>query len=149
MTNQSNDQPTITQLPEAPASITFKFAYRGYDPMLTLRDVNGVELLKKLDAAIDYIEDRGGSPLGSADDSLSFEAETLVANVADGKIYWKVKGSIYRKYGVTIWPEVLEEAGLDPTKLDPVRPVDLKGWVAYCQLNDERNPQKVVKLVRQ
>ncbi len=41
---------------EAPASLTLKFYYRGYDSMLTIRDGDGRSLLNKLKVAVDELE---------------------------------------------------------------------------------------------
>jgi hypothetical protein len=75
-----------------------------------------------------------------------FAAETLAATVNDGKTYWKVKGGPYAKWGVTVWPEVLEAAGL--TNLNPTQPVSLAGYVAHIAMKDNGKPAKVVKLER-
>jgi len=49
-------------LPEAPASINFKFRLRGYDAQLTLRDVSGSALLPKFQAALSALEEMGAEP---------------------------------------------------------------------------------------
>lgn len=53
---------TTTVLPEAPASWTVKYHFDGYDCMLTLRDVSGLELLKKAQAAINQLDAMGATP---------------------------------------------------------------------------------------
>jgi len=73
-------------------------------------------------------------------------AEEMAATVNDGKVYWKVKGGPYRKWGVVVWPEVLEAAGL--TDLDPAKPVDLAGYVAHVAMKDDGKPNKVTRLER-
>lgn len=51
------------QFTEAPASITFKISYRGFDDVLfTLRAGSGLELLAKIDPAIDKLESMGATP---------------------------------------------------------------------------------------
>ena len=47
---------------EAPASLTLKFYYRGYDSMLTIRAGDGRSLLNKLKAAVDELEQMGARP---------------------------------------------------------------------------------------
>ena len=47
---------------EAPASLTLKFYYRGYDSMLTIRDGDGRSLLNKLKAAVDELEQIDAKP---------------------------------------------------------------------------------------
>ena len=77
-----------------------------------------------------------------------FEAETLEGSMNKGKVYWKVKGGKFSKYGVTIWPEVLKEAGINTEELDPAQIYNMSGK-AYYTLTDDGKPQKVVRLVRQ
>lgn len=155
MTEQENDtsnQQPARELPEAPASINFRFSYKGYEPSLTLRDFNGLALLGKLDAAIKKLEEMGAVAPGRADTSMVFEATKMMASVQpdpstdEVKTYWKVKGDSYRKYGVTIWPEVLEEAGFVISEMEVTRAYDLAGWTAHCEVVDGQ-PKKVTKLV--
>lgn len=62
-TNEPKLAPTASPaFSEAPASVTLKFDYRGYDLMLTLRDVTGAGLLSKLDPVLDRLEKMGASP---------------------------------------------------------------------------------------
>jgi hypothetical protein len=75
-----------------------------------------------------------------------FSAETLVANMNDGKVYWKVKGGQYGKYGVTVWPETLAEIGIDVNTLDPKETYNLDGYTAFVMLKDGK-PSKVFRLV--
>jgi len=74
-----------------------------------------------------------------------FEAEQLVANMSSGKTYWKVKGGKYGKFGVAVWPEVLDAAGLASDKLDPSQVYDLAGYKAFT-VSSEGKPQKVTRL---
>ncbi len=53
------------QFTEAPASVTVRFTLRGYDTMLTLRDVSGRELLAKLGPALDALEGMGAQAGGA------------------------------------------------------------------------------------
>lgn len=57
--------PDLTALPEAPASVTVKLAYRGRDVMLTLRGLDGRSVLGRLDAALDWLEQHGATPATS------------------------------------------------------------------------------------
>lgn len=79
---------------------------------------------------------------------LSFQAESMVGSVQDGQQYWKVKGGKFSKYGVTVWPEVLEAAGFDIDALNIGQRYNLQGYVAYYQMNSENKPHKVTELVR-
>lgn len=77
---------------------------------------------------------------------LWFPAAELLATVDNGKTYWRVKGGEFRKYGVTIYPEVLEAAGFDFDQLDPLRPMNLDGWRAIYITKDNGKPKKVIEL---
>lgn len=85
---------------------------------------------------------------GGVQTTGSFAAETLSATVDDGKAYWKVKGGQFQKFGVTVYPEVLEAAGFDVDNLNPLKPVDLAGWTALYSVKESGKPQKVVRLER-
>lgn len=76
----------------------------------------------------------------------SFEAEELVASMHEGKTYWKVKGGHFKLYGVTIWPEVLESAGINPEELDIQKTYNLQRFNAIFITNDAGKPQKIVRL---
>ena len=85
---------------------------------------------------------------------LSFEAESLVGSTSEGKTYWKVRGGMFKKFGVTIWPEVLTKAGFDVEELNPATPYNLIGYTATYLLNAEKStpekevPDKVVSLIK-
>lgn len=85
---------------------------------------------------------------------LTFEAETLAASVNDGKTYWKVKGGQFSKYGVTVWPEVLQAAIQSGAlwdiegELDPLQTYPLSGIIAHYAVNDKGQPSKVTMLQR-
>ena len=155
-------------LPEAPASVNIKmYSSKGYDMMITLRDVNESALLDRLKVFFKQIDEEfhvqpnrptngNGSqntvpptttaPQPVAQD-LFFAAETMEATVTAGKQpLWKVKGGKYTEYGVTIWPEVLEAAGL--AEQDPLQVISLVGYTAYYELNENGNPKKVVNLAK-
>ena len=62
---------------------------------------------------------------------------------------WVVQGGSFTKYGITCWPETLEEAGLKD-KLDPLSDNLPEGqWLAYYVEDDKQRPDKVTRLVRQ
>lgn len=87
-------------------------------------------------------------PVGGSSLTSSFAAETLTATVDDGKAYWKVRGGAFQKFGVAIYPEVLEAAGFDVDSLNPLKPVDLAGWTAVFSVKENGKPQKVVRLAK-
>lgn len=91
---------------------------------------------------------RGGAATAvSHPGELRFVAEKMTATVNDGKAYWKVRGGVFSKFGVTVWPEVLSAAGFDPEAMNPMTIYDLTGWTAVYILNEEGNAQKVVQLL--
>jgi len=61
-------QPPAPAFSEAPASLTLKISYRGYnDVLFTLRSNSGVDLLSKLDAVLDRLEKMGAEPAPARD----------------------------------------------------------------------------------
>ena len=84
----------------------------------------------------------------------SFMADKLTANTTGGSTYWKVRGGRFSKFGVTIWPEVLQAAqqvGLilgGQGEPDPALEYPLNGWIAYYSITDEGKPQKVTLLAQ-
>lgn len=111
--------------------------------------------------AIDWLASHGYQPAPGAAVTITApaanapEAETAVhalaveqmtATVADGKVYWKVKGGQFQQFGISVWPETLEAAGFDPEALNPMKPVDLTGWTAHYITKEDGKPKKVVRL---
>ena len=83
------------------------------------------------------------------DASYTFEAERLVGSTSGDKVYWKVQGGKFSKYGVTIWPEILEAIDIAVDTLDPTSEYTLEGYTAYYVLNDKGQPDKVVNLAKE
>jgi hypothetical protein len=79
-------------------------------------------------------------------DTLQFEADELTVSINSGKTYYKVMGGRFKKFGVTIWPEALQDAGIDVDEIG-VNGLDLSGFTAYyIEKEDGSGPQKVVRL---
>lgn len=76
----------------------------------------------------------------------SFVVSRITATVEDGKAYWRVKGGEFQKWGVIVYPEVLEAAGLG--ELDPLKVFEEDGMVAQYCLKENGKPKKVVRLSR-
>ncbi len=76
----------------------------------------------------------------------SFETEFLECTITNNKQFFKILGGMFSKYGVTVWPEVLTTAGIQPTKLEGGKKYNLHGYNAFYVLNDKGKPQKVVRL---
>lgn len=90
-------------------------------------------------------EHAGSTTTIPTSDTLTFKPEILVASVTEGKVYWKVKGGHWSKYGVSIWPEVLDAAQL--TDLDPTQQYSLTHFKTAVYINNEKGqPSKVLQL---
>lgn len=76
----------------------------------------------------------------------SFVVDKITATVDDGKAYWRVKGGEFQKWGVIVYQEVLEAAGLG--ELNPLKPFSEPGLVAYYSLKEDGKPKKVTRLER-
>ena len=79
-------------------------------------------------------------------DALTFMAESLVATVHEGKAYFKCRGGRFSKFGVTIWPEVLEAAGLK--NLDPMKIYDMHGYTAEYVVKEDGKSDKIIRLTK-
>lgn len=77
-----------------------------------------------------------------------FKAGRLTASSDKGKIYFKVEGeegAKFPKFPVTIWPEVIEKAGINADEI-PVKGMALTGWIAVYEKNEKGYPGKVIEL---
>lgn len=75
----------------------------------------------------------------------SFIAEKLSVSTSEGKTFFKVKGGNFTQYGVPVWPEVLNPAGIVIT--DPANPPSIQGWKAEY-IEYEKNGKKQMKVTR-
>ena len=158
---------------EAPASLNFTaHTPRGYRVQITLRDESEGNLIERFKTTMGIVQNLGmtpqpqngakapefeaptqsngappavATPTATQGEEDSFSAETLVASVNEGKAYWKVQGGPFSKFGVTIWPEVLGEAGFDCDQLDPTQTYNLTGHTATYMRVDGK-PKKVTRL---
>lgn len=99
----------------------------------------------------------GGDPVRVAVDDNGNElpeiktalAGRLSMDMKDGKTYFKVmdcvfpKGARTTKFGITIWPEALEAAGIEAKTPFP----DITGWRVDYTSNDKGYPQKATRLL--
>ena len=76
-----------------------------------------------------------------------FPASRLTAKSDKGKVYFAVEGveGKFPKFPVTVWPEVLTEAGINADEV-PVKGLPLTGWTAVYEKNDKGSPKKVTAL---
>jgi hypothetical protein len=87
------------------------------------------------------------APLAApVDDVRSVPVSEITATVSDGKAYWRVKGGEFQKWGIIVYPEVLEAAGL--TDLNPLKPFTETGWAAHYVTKEDGKPKKVVALIK-
>lgn len=82
----------------------------------------------------------------------SFQARELQCELLDKKPYWKVIGAPpYHKFGMRVWPETLEAAGIEVEKINPLQGLDLTGWTARFETRpakDGKQAKVVVELTR-
>lgn len=78
----------------------------------------------------------------------SFLVDKITATVdgEKGLVYWRVKGGEFQKFGVVIYPEALETAGLG--ELNPLKPFSEPGMIAYYSVKEDGKPKKVTWLER-
>jgi len=92
------------------------------------------------------ISQPASQPAASVSDH-SFAVDKITATVDGEKIYWRAKGGEFQKFGVIVYPEVLEAAGLG--ELNPLKPYTESGLVAYYAVKDDGvKPKKVVRFER-
>ena len=159
-------------LAESPSCVNFKGVTKnGWLCQWTLRDFDEGTLLERQGKFIERLTEGGVVPHGKPvappegngkpaslppaqpervpdeeQGTQTFDAELLIGSTSGDKVYWKVQGGQFSKYGVTIWPEVLEAAGI--TNLDPAQTYNLAGYTAYYVLKDTGKPDKVVNLAK-
>jgi hypothetical protein len=82
-----------------------------------------------------------------------FDAEWIEVEVKGKKTYFKIGGGRYVQFGVRVWDEVLQEAGISPdTVIKASETADdshmkmQKHYRAYYDVNDKNNPAKIVLL---
>lgn len=127
--------------------VTARVAIPGWEELKTM--TNDETIISLLTEIRDLL--RGGAGVQTAvahqtGPTQSFTAESLSATVDDGKVYWKVRGGMFKKFGVTVWPETLAAAGFD-ADLSPLKSHDLTGYTAVYVLNEEGKAQKVIQLI--
>ena len=89
----------------------------------------------------------GHSATPTSTDLAWFMVDSIAATVSDGKAYWRVKGGEFQKWGVIVYDEVLERAGLLAI-LNPLKPYSEPGMVAYYSLKENGKPKKIVRFER-
>lgn len=157
---------------EAPSSLNFYgVTAGGWNLQLTLRDTDEFELMDRFVKLVKWLEGKqvkpkqvGRQPEGNGSQNTAaldlpfaespppkeeqfFEAAELLHR--SGKA-WKIKGGKFTEYGVTIWPEILEAAGIMPEELDTNKTYPLNGYTAYYEeITEKGYPKKVSRLAKQ
>ncbi|NJN93885.1 MAG: hypothetical protein HC875_07235 [Anaerolineales bacterium] len=111
--------------------------------LLTLPNFEG----ELLEAGYKPVSPGKVSPVGSLTPArATFLVDNITATVSDGKAYWRVKGGDFQKWGVAVYPEVLEAAGLN--NINPLVPYTEPGLIAHYSLKEDGKPKKIVRLER-
>ena len=77
-------------------------------------------------------------------DLVTFETSEIVVSMDDeGKPVYRVRGPLYPKFGIRVWPEVLPKLRLNPADLQP-GPNPFSATV--LAIMGENHPKKVISL---
>jgi len=107
-----------------------------------------------LAAVLDGLRQAASVPVPQGE-TITFEASRITRTSADGKKYYRMRGGMYNKYGISVWPEVLAQIGLgtivfddhDAYTINP--PIHVRALVEDYIAKDgtpKRGPQKVIGL---
>ena len=113
----------------------------GWCPEASARPTNGKEATQT--AAPE------NTPLESQGEIKEFAAEYMDCTISKGREIWKVHGGPFKKYGVTVWPEVWRELGWDVKAINAngvPQTYRLDGYVAQY-LEVDAKPKKVTRLI--
>jgi len=137
----------------------FSFNTRVGDDQYTIRGDTFEEFWKNYDEQMAEISKRFPQNPPQPSNGQQAPGEPLFIEVENIKLAsggdnprWVVQGGNFKQYGITCWPEVLEEADLlqylDPMKDNPPK-VSLKAYY-LLKTNDKGKevPDKVVKVVK-
>lgn len=81
----------------------------------------------------------------AAPDETTFMGDEIVVESKSGKLYYKIVGGPYSKYGIRVWPEVLEEFGVKVDQLKGGKSYKLARW-CHVALKPDGKPEKVIKI---
>lgn len=105
---------------------------------------SAAEMLAKFSEAWSKPQAAVAAPAAQAGPTVVFMAEVLTLGYDDnGKPTYKIKGGLYQKFGVRVWPEALPLLGVDVAALKPGPNAFSKPVIA---LMGEKGPQKVIGL---
>lgn len=105
-----------------------------------------IQELKEMIAAL--MMGKASQPAAPIGGEICFTASKLVCSYDSEKekTYYKIKGGDYMKHGVDIWPEILEDAGINPEEINIKKPPSVSHFVAICTMKENGQPKKVVNL---
>lgn len=106
--------PMVPIFTEAPASVTVKVTFRGFDTMLTLRDVDGAGVLGRMERALAWLEDKGATPAPSGGHRGQARPHSAPAVATDG-----------------------QDTPRCPTHGSPMRPGNKGGWFCPRRVADD------------
>lgn len=143
----------ITALSPTGWNITFETKHMELDALLA--ELPAIEARLE-EAGFDTVSCQPSAPVTvtvaapAAPTANSFAARELTCELLDKKPYWKIIGAPpFHKFGMRVWPEVLEAAGIEVEKIDIRQGLDLTGWTAHWEARsgkDDRQTKVVVGL---
>lgn len=123
----------------------------AYKHMADRRGANGVSptasALEHQTAPLPETVPNNNSGVGPS--HVTIEVTKVSIEMKDGKPLWKLHGGQWEKFGVRVWPEVLDKAGV--VHKGRTKGGEVKGWKATILVNTDKDgkqkPSKVVDLV--
>lgn len=101
-----------------------------------------IKMMAVLERIASALENGAGGNGSAGGETVEFPAAELIPEMLKGELYWKITGGQYTKFGVRVWPEVLEAAGMTDLK---IMNYDLSKYTAVAQIVDGK-PKKIVQL---
>lgn len=141
----SQIQAHIKSVMEAQAHVVFlgglaKAGYRSDTPASVLPDTP-----LPISTEPQYVPDVQETKEMNKVEEFSFMTEKLLVTNSSGKMYYKVVGKPFTKFGVTVWPEVLDTTGMQVNRLE-AREYNFPNYKAIYIKNGKGNPEKVIRL---
>jgi len=107
-----------------------------------------------LAAVLDGLRQAASVPVPQGE-TITFEASRIERTGAKGKHYYRMLGGMYKSFGISIWPEVLEKIGLgkiefaDDDSYTIAPPITVRAEIGDYIAKDgtpKRGPQKIIGL---
>lgn len=145
----------MADYPKATTKIITPAGYEWYLSIGPEPDGSGLDLLNRIAEIEAEFQARRIQPPATVqardDGLLEFSATRLEGEVIKDKstgvksIYWSILGPPpYHKFGVRVWYETIEQAGVlgagvDPRDVKSEASVDMTGWTAVCEQRDKQD----------